>query len=94
MILESDDVMTDEEFDKDNVENVQEEFGKLRRNPVEGEFVVVEFQGKKNLVYYVAKVFKIQDNDYEVSFMRKKSATQYIFSLPDIPDLATETKKI
>lgn len=92
MILESDDVMTDEDSDENNALNVEEELGKLARNPVEGEFIVVQFQGKKNLVYYIAKVLTIHNNDYEVSFLRKKSATQYIFSEPNVPDLATVLK--
>lgn len=92
MVLESDDVMTDEDSDRENVQKVKDRLGQLTRDPVEGEFILVEFQGKKNFIYYVAKVLEVQDIEYGVSYLRRKSSMQYMFSLPDVPDLATVPK--
>lgn len=50
MILESDGAMTDEfdeNSDGDTIPVAKNQLGNLTRDPVEGEFVLVEFQGKK-----------------------------------------------
>ncbi|KAG5886278.1 hypothetical protein JTB14_002772 [Gonioctena quinquepunctata] len=52
MILESDGAMTDEfdeNSDGDTIPVAKNQLGNLTRDPVEGEFVLVEFQGKKIL---------------------------------------------
>ncbi|KAL3287565.1 hypothetical protein HHI36_002032, partial [Cryptolaemus montrouzieri] len=65
MILESDDVMTDKNSDEVNMQCAKEQFGKLTRYPIEGQ-VLIEFRGKKDEVYYIAKIFAVINEYYEV----------------------------
>lgn len=95
MILESDGAMTDEFDDNSDIDSIpiaKDQLGNLSRDPVEGEFVLVEFQGRKDKIYYLAKVLAAQEGEFDVSFLRKKSPTQYVFCIPDIPDLSTVPK--
>ncbi|XP_074038819.1 uncharacterized protein [Leptinotarsa decemlineata] len=65
MILESDDALTDVfdgNSDEDTIPIAKNQLGNLTRDPVEGEFVLVEFNGKKDKICYLA----IQEGDYDV----------------------------
>lgn len=65
----------------------------LPRDPKENDFVVVLFPLKITLVYYVAKILEIiEDNDVDtnffVSFLRLKNRTHQTFCEPIVPDTA------
>lgn len=84
MVLERDDIMTDEDSDtNDDINGVDISHGLEPEEPIRdavpGDFILVEFKGKRNLVYYVAKVIALEENGYQVAYLRKKSITQYIF---------------
>lgn len=70
---------------------LDEEFLPLTRDPCEGDYVIVQFQSKKQHTYYVAKVLEeLEDEefDYYVSYLKLKSKMYQRFSDPIIPDLA------
>ncbi|XP_055922503.1 uncharacterized protein LOC129953377 [Eupeodes corollae] len=97
MVLERDDIMTDEDSDKTDDINDIENNEQLEpedpiRDAIPGDFILVEFKGKRNFVYYVAKILALEENGYQVAYLRKKSMNQLIFSLPDVPDKATVLK--
>lgn len=66
-------------------------FEKLPREPVVGEFVLVEFKdGLTQKVFYVAKVLrpKDSDNEIEVSFVWKSTKFEGSFIFPAVTDVS------
>lgn len=54
-----------------------------------GDFLLVKFEKKKSVVYYVAKVIsKYGVSEYEVSYLRKRPRA-YIFLFPTVEDRAS-----
>lgn len=78
--------LSDEE-DKENIITQKMLMKPLPRLPREGEYVLVEFASKKQLLYYVAKVLEERNDTLElyVSYLRHKKGR---FSMPNTPDLA------
>lgn len=83
---------SDEEFD-DNDLTIFEELS--NKDPKEGDYVLVKFKIKKSEVYYVAKILREKDeeNDVEVSYLRRFKKSSNIFCLPGVPDLASVSVK-
>lgn len=61
----------------------------LQKDPEEGDYVLVEFQAKPELKYYVGKVIgeKDHEGDLEVSYLRRSLKCETKFVMPNIPDL-------
>ena len=78
----------DSDDDRDNI-ILPGNFRPLDRNPTEGEYVLIEFQGRKakDPEFYIAKVLKELDseNDIEVSFLRRSSKVRDKFCVPNVP---------
>lgn len=51
-----------------------------------GDFLLVKFCTKTNLVHYVGRVEKELDDGYEIHFLRKRGSG---FIFPNVPDIAT-----
>lgn len=75
-------------------------FEELERNPDIGDYVLVEFaaentKGKK--IYYIGKLLSeidsVNENDYELTFLRKSEKMEGNFYFPDVPDIATVAKR-
>lgn len=75
-ILEQDEI--EQDFDAPKPENIKI-----------GDFLLVKFEKKKSVAYYVAKVIsKYGVSEYEVSYLRKRPRT-YIFVFPNVEDRAS-----
>lgn len=51
-----------------------------------GDFLLVKFCTKTNVVHYVGRVEKELDDGYEINFLRKRGSG---FIFPNVPDIAT-----
>lgn len=62
----------------------------LNRQLQEGDFVIVIFPGKKQNVFFVAKILNLrnQDLEYYVSFLRLKNNSVDLFHFPTVPDVS------
>lgn len=76
--------------DKENMITQEKLMKPLPRLPREGDYVLVEFASKKQLLYYVAKVLEERNDALElyVSYLRHKKGR---FSMPNTPDLGSST---
>ncbi|KAE8750937.1 hypothetical protein FOCC_FOCC002365 [Frankliniella occidentalis] len=78
----------DENYSSGDLNEDENLFGPLEKDPEEGDHILVVFRGKEDK-YYVGKVLSAKDaeGDLEVSYYRQSGKTLYKFSLPNIPDL-------
>lgn len=77
--LDDEDIMKDEFI-----------FDEIGRNPVKLEYVLVEFLINKQKVYYAGQILTDinEQNEYDVSFMRKDAQNKNRFVYPNVPDFA------
>lgn len=63
--------------------------GPLERDPVCGDYVLVEFN-LKHKIYYIGKILKTfpESKDYEISFLRKSTKMADRFVIPITPDIS------
>lgn len=66
-------------------------FEELQGDPVVGDYVLIEFKNDKRIVYFIRQVTqrKDDDNDVEVSFLRKSSKVKGKFVVPNVPDMSS-----
>ena len=84
----------DEEIDDfDDLPILNEPFDNLKRKPIEGDYVLIQFITKKMNVYYAAIVVEKIGANYGVSYMRVKSKEKMKFYMPLEPDLAEVSPK-
>jgi hypothetical protein len=74
----------------------RENFEELEQEPLEGDFVLVQFdiQGRRH-IFYIGEVmcFKNDGNDYEVNFLRRSNSWGDKFIKPEIEDRASIHEK-
>lgn len=82
--------LSDDDDDKVSDEGGVEEFDIPKPEHINiGDFVLVKFEKKKSVVYYVAKIIsKYSLTEYQVLYLRKNSRS-YIFVFPDVEDQAS-----
>lgn len=66
-------------------------FEELHRDPLVGDYVLIEFKNDKRNVYFIGNVTQRKDdeNDVEVSFLRKSSKVKGKFVVPNVPDVSS-----
>lgn len=81
----------DSEQDNDN--DSDSEVNEPEREIVKNDFVLVMFPTGKRDRYFVGKVLDISDDDFELSFLRKKIGNKGVFfSFPGVPDIQVTPK--
>lgn len=82
-----DDNWLDDEENQENIITEELLVNPLTELPREGQYVLVQFESKKQRVFYVAKVLEERNNDLEfyVSYLRHRKGQ---FTMPNAPDLA------
>lgn len=88
-------LFNNESSSEDDVDELPEP-EELSREPKEGDYILVKFETKNNYnVYYVGRVIKNKDDndDLEVSYLRKSSKIENHLCIPSIPDLASVSLK-
>lgn len=91
--VELQDSSGEENFINDEPEPEPVNFGNLHRHPIQDDYVLVEFITKQK-VYYVGKILSQRnENEFEVSFMRKSTKGYESFFAPNVPDLSLVMKK-
>lgn len=79
----------DKESGSDNENIINPEFLQpLENRPSIGDFVLVEFQPKSHKVYYIGKVLTAENEDVEVTFLRKNNKMMNTFHMPNVPDIS------
>lgn len=78
-----------EDEEDNNMTIDPDNFPALKGLPVEGDFILVEFEVKRKRIFYAAKVIGQKQNETEVSFLRKSDKTPNNFHMPNVPDIGT-----
>jgi len=85
-------VTSEDEIDIEDLTTYHE----LAKEPKEGDYILVQFKTiKEGTVFYVGKIIKQKDeeNDVEVSFLRRYKKSFEKFYMLDVPDLASVSVK-
>lgn len=73
-------------FDKDN-------FLAMERQPIAGDYVLVQFDELKTVIFCVGKILNKKEDEFEISFLRKSNKSNNCFFHPVTEDISMIEEK-